>query len=88
MNNFTAYVKCTGVNRYAGGSFNWLKIRKFEVTKKEYVIHAKVRGYMKQVGIRKGLPVENLVFAICSKGNHPRKHYNCGISAVVEHFKA
>ena len=29
----TYYLKATGANRYAGGSFNWLKIRGFKAVK-------------------------------------------------------
>jgi len=40
----TYYVKATGVNRYAGGTDKWLKIRDIWAENDYYVIVVKIRG--------------------------------------------
>jgi len=62
------YVKATGANRYAGGSNNWLKIRKIEKgpAPHEFTLFVNIGGQEKEVGVNRNEPSPNLAFKVRS----------------------
>ena len=59
------WVRATGQNRYAGGSKDWLLIRKInKLDSGEYELVVQINGREKSVGIRKNTPTPNLEFQL------------------------
>ena len=59
------YVRATGVNRYAGGTDKWLKVRGIEPAPIGYKIEVRIQGRKKYTNIPpKGNRCENLEFGM------------------------
>ena len=58
------YVRATGVNRYAGGTDKWLKVRGIKKEVYAYVLEVRIRDTQKFVAIRKNGPTANLEFGM------------------------
>lgn len=59
------YVRAKGANRYAGGSKNWLRIRRIErVSDKDFVVYVQLHGMEKGVDINLDIGTPNLDFKV------------------------
>ena len=56
------YIKAVGNNRYAGGTCNWLLVRRIKENKDSYEISVKIKGEEKFTDISKNNPPANLIF--------------------------